>query len=75
VAAGLVYNQVVAALVGDSLNPKAAAEGKALLVKSLSILDDFWCKEGPFLCGAEEVSIADLVISCELTQLKVIITS
>jgi hypothetical protein len=75
VAAGLVYNQVVAALVGDSLNPKAAEEGKALLVKSLGILDDFWCKEGPFLCGAEEVSIADLVISCELTQLKVIITS
>jgi len=71
-ASGLVYNQVVAALVGDSLNPKAAAEGKALLVKSLGILDDFWCKEGPFLCGAEEVSIADLVISCELTQLKML---
>jgi hypothetical protein len=71
----LVVNQVVAPLLGNPLNPKAAAEGKALLVKALGILDGFWCKEGPFLCGAEEVSIADLAVSCDLMHLKVIITS
>lgn len=71
----MVYNKVVAPLLGAPLNLKLAEEGKALLVKALGILDGFWLKEGPFLCGAEEVSIADLVISCELTQLKVIITS
>lgn len=71
----MVYNKVVAPLLGAPLNLKLAEEGKALLVKALGILDGFWLKEGPFLCRAEEVSIADLVISCELTQLKVIITS
>ena len=73
-AAPLVFNKVMAAFFEAPSNPKAAEEGKALLVKSLGILDSFWCKEGPFLCGAEEISIADLIISCELSQLKVIIT-
>ena len=70
----LVYNKVVAALFGAPLDPKGVEEAKALLEKALGILDNFWCKEGPFLCGAEEISIADLIISCELSQLKVIIT-
>ncbi len=73
-AAPLVFNKVVAAFFGTPSNPKAAEEAKALLVKALGILDNFWCKEGLFLCGAEEISIADLIISCELSQLKVIIT-
>lgn len=65
---------MVASFFGPPANPKAAEEAKALLVKALDMLDGFWCKEGPFLCGSKEVSIADLIIACELTQLKVIIT-
>lgn len=69
-----MFNKVIASFFGAPSNPKAAEEAKALLVKALNMLDGFWCKEGPFLCGSKEVSIADLVISCELMQLKVIIT-
>lgn len=72
-ATALVFNKVVASVfMGAPSNPKAAEEGKALLVKALDMLDGFWCKEGPFLCGSKEVSIADLIIACELTELKLL---
>jgi hypothetical protein len=47
---------------------RGAGQGMRNTLLSTSHL---WCKDGPFLCGAEEISIADVQLACEMSQLKV----
>ncbi|XP_076897767.1 glutathione S-transferase T1-like isoform X1 [Bidens hawaiensis] len=67
---GLVFNSILAPLNGLPSNSQAAKEGEKLLIKSLSKLDDFWLKDGRFLVGSLQPSIADISLVCEIMQLE-----
>jgi len=47
-------------------------EEKKALAYTLKMLDTFWLKDGKFMTGLEEISIADLSACCELMQLQFI---
>ena len=42
-------------------------------MKSLNKLETFWLKDGRFLVGSSQPSIADLSLVCEIMQLEVIL--
>ncbi|XP_076897565.1 glutathione S-transferase T1-like [Bidens hawaiensis] len=67
---GLVFNSILAPLNGLPSNPQAAKEGEKLLVKSLGKLEDYWLKDGRFLVGSLQPSIADISLVCEIMQLE-----
>ncbi|KAI3822208.1 hypothetical protein L1987_09794 [Smallanthus sonchifolius] len=69
---GLVFNTILAPLNGFPSNPQAAKEGKKLLMRSLSKLEDFWLKDGRFLVGSSQPSIADISLVCEIMQLELL---
>lgn len=71
-SAGYVFNSVLAPAFGLPLNPQAAAEGKKLLSASLATIDTYWLqKDGRFLLGNSQPSLADLSLVCEIMQLEV----
>nr|XP_043634020.1 glutathione S-transferase T1-like [Erigeron canadensis] len=67
---GLVFNSILAPVNGFPSNPRAAKEGEKILLKSLSKLETFWLKDGRFLVGSSQPSIADLSLVCEIMQLE-----
>ncbi|KAH7314853.1 hypothetical protein KP509_21G023900 [Ceratopteris richardii] len=68
---GLTINRVAAPLLGRPLDEKAAAESEVLLKASIKRIDTLWLnKEGSFLTGNEQPSIADLSLACELMQVE-----
>ncbi|CAN4115460.1 unnamed protein product [Withania somnifera] len=70
-SAGYVFNSVLAPAFGLPVNPEAAAEGKKLLSASLATIDTFWLqKDGSFLAGNSQPSLADLSLVCEIMQLE-----
>ncbi|KAJ4823224.1 hypothetical protein Tsubulata_004488 [Turnera subulata] len=72
-AVGYVLNSSVAPLLGEPLNPQAAAEGEKLLCLSLYNLETIWLKgSGRFLLGGNHPSIADLSLVCEIMQLELL---
>ncbi|XVF13141.1 hypothetical protein REPUB_Repub08aG0182600 [Reevesia pubescens] len=72
-AATYVLNSTLAPALGLPLNPQAAAEAEKLLSSSLSKIESIWLKgNGPFLLGANQPSIADLNLVCEIMQLEVL---
>lgn len=67
-----VFNSRLAAVFGLPLNPQAAAEAEKCLISSLSTIESFWLEDsGKFLLGANQPSIADLSLVCEIMQLEV----
>lgn len=71
-SAGYVFNTILAPAFGLPLNPQAAAEGKNLLSASLATIDTYWLqKDGSFLLGNSQPSLADLSLVCEIMQLQV----
>ncbi|KAJ0638211.1 putative glutathione transferase [Helianthus annuus] len=68
----LVWNTILAPQHGLPLKyPLVAKESEKLLVRSLSKLEDFWLKDGQFLVGSSQPSIADIRLACEIMQLEV----
>jgi len=71
-AVTLVYNKVLASMVGAKEDPRAAAEGLALLKQSLDVVETVWLQAGfSFLAGGRQPSIADLSLVCDVMQLQV----
>lgn len=69
----LVFNEVLAPILGLKTDLRAAAEGLAILKQSLDIMEAVWLQEGyPFLAGGRQPSIADLSLVCEIMQLQVL---
>ncbi|XP_071726420.1 glutathione S-transferase T1-like [Rutidosis leptorrhynchoides] len=67
---GLVFNSVLGPLNGLPSKPEAAIEGEKILMKSLSKLETVWLKDGRFLVGSSQPSIADISLVCEVMQLE-----
>ncbi|XP_016474265.1 glutathione S-transferase T1 [Nicotiana tabacum] len=68
---GYVLNSTLAPALGLPLNPQAAAEGEKILSASLAKIDTYWLqKDGSFLLGNSQPSIADLNLVCEIMQLE-----
>ncbi|GFP85129.1 glutathione s-transferase t1 [Phtheirospermum japonicum] len=68
-----LFNSGVAIAFGLPMDPKAADQGKKLLLESLAMIDSYWLQEdGPFLLGNSQPSIADLALACEVMQLEVV---
>ncbi|XP_059285993.1 glutathione S-transferase T1-like [Lycium ferocissimum] len=66
-----VFNTVLAPAFGLPVNPQAAAEDKKVLSASLATIDTFWLqKDGSFLNGNSQPSLADLSLVCEIMQLE-----
>jgi glutathione S-transferase len=72
-AAEYVFNTTLAPVFGLPVNPNAAAKAEKILTASLSKIESFWLKEsGSFLLGANQPSIADLGMVCEIMQFEVL---
>eukprot|EP00850_Spirogloea_muscicola_P010539 SM000062S19925 [mRNA] locus=s62:409750:411988:+ [translate_table: standard] len=72
-SAGIVFNRVLAPSLGRPLNETAAAEAEMILRASLRTMDTVWLVgEAPFLAGQSRPSIADISLSCELMQVKLL---
>nr|GEY80079.1 glutathione S-transferase T1-like [Tanacetum cinerariifolium] len=69
---GVIINTILGPLNGLPINPQAAEEAEKTLVKALSIIEDFWLKDGPFLVGRSEPSIADLNLVSEVMELELL---
>ncbi|XP_016501229.1 glutathione S-transferase T1 [Nicotiana tabacum] len=68
---GYVLNSTLAPALGLPLNPQAAAEGEKVLSASLAKIDTYWLqKDGSYLLGNSQLSIADLNLVCEIMQLE-----
>eukprot|EP00850_Spirogloea_muscicola_P020745 SM000225S07024 [mRNA] locus=s225:149336:150938:+ [translate_table: standard] len=71
--AAIVFNRVLAPSLGRPLNETAAAEAEVILRESLRTMDTVWLVgEAPFLAGQSRPSIADISLSCELMQVKLL---
>ncbi|KAI3792442.1 hypothetical protein L2E82_06322 [Cichorium intybus] len=69
---GLVFNTILAPLVGLPSNLQTAKEAEKILMKSLSKIENFWLKDGRFLVGSSQPSIADISLVCEIMQLELL---
>ncbi|KAG5593183.1 hypothetical protein H5410_043697, partial [Solanum commersonii] len=71
--AGYTFSSVLAPAFGLALNPKAAAKYEKVLLASLAKIESFWLqREGRFLLGSGQPSIADLSLVCEIMQLDIL---
>ncbi|GMJ15034.1 glutathione S-transferase THETA 1 [Hibiscus trionum] len=69
----IVQNTVLAPMFCRPFNPEGAAEGEKLLSAALSKIESFWLEgNGPFLLSANQPSIADLSLVCEIMQLELL---
>ncbi|KAJ9555368.1 hypothetical protein OSB04_009982 [Centaurea solstitialis] len=69
-SAGLILNTYVAPLKGFPSYPRVTKESEQMLVRCLAKLESFWLKDGRFLLGSSQPSIADLCLVCEIIQLE-----
>ncbi|KAI3522560.1 hypothetical protein L1887_00437 [Cichorium endivia] len=71
-AAGLVFNSILAPLNGFRAYPQVIIQAEEILLRSLSKLENVWLKNGRFLIGSSQPSIADISLACEVMQLEVL---
>ncbi|KAK1436221.1 hypothetical protein QVD17_01999 [Tagetes erecta] len=69
---GVIVNNVLLPLNGQPFNAQAAEEAEQTLVKALTIIETFWLKDGPFLVGRSQPSIADLNLVSEVMELQLL---
>uniref|UniRef100_A0A0C9RU40 TSA: Wollemia nobilis Ref_Wollemi_Transcript_12956_937 transcribed RNA sequence n=1 Tax=Wollemia nobilis TaxID=56998 RepID=A0A0C9RU40_9CONI len=69
---GVIVNNVLLPLNGLPSNAQAAEEAEKTLVKALTILETYWLKDGPFLTGRSQPSIADLNLVSEVMELQLL---
>mmetsp|Transcript_29006 Transcript_29006/g.81699 ORF Transcript_29006/g.81699 Transcript_29006/m.81699 type:complete len:233 (+) Transcript_29006:82-780(+) len=70
-AARLGWHRVVAKRRGLPSSKEGAKEALANLNVALGHMTEIWLKDSPFMAGAE-ISIADLLVLCELDQLRLL---
>ncbi|XP_038687478.1 glutathione S-transferase T1-like [Tripterygium wilfordii] len=70
----VVLQTKLAPLIGQPLNPAAAAKAEKLLISALSKVESIWLdgNNGGFLLGNDQPSIADLSLVCEIMELEVL---
>nr|GFA83729.1 glutathione S-transferase T1-like [Tanacetum cinerariifolium] len=56
-------------LSGIPLDHEAIQEAEKKLAKALSMIEDYWLKDGNFLVGRSQPSIADLCLVSDLLEL------
>ncbi|EFJ38715.1 hypothetical protein SELMODRAFT_270213 [Selaginella moellendorffii] len=72
-AAGLFFNEVLAPYLGIPKDESKLAEFDKTLQASVDTIENVWLEEGgKFLCGESEITIADLILACEIIQLEVL---
>ncbi|KAI7728092.1 hypothetical protein M8C21_030641 [Ambrosia artemisiifolia] len=71
-AAGVVFNTLLAPLSGIRSYPQVIIQVEEILLRALSKLEHSWLKDGPFLNGNSQPSIADLILACEVMQLELL---
>ncbi|KAI3792444.1 hypothetical protein L2E82_06324 [Cichorium intybus] len=71
-SAGLVFNIVLAHRDSHHSYPQAVNQAEEILIRSLSKLENFWLKDGRFLVGSSQPSIADISLVCEIMQLELL---
>ncbi|KAI3822209.1 hypothetical protein L1987_09795 [Smallanthus sonchifolius] len=71
-AAGFIFNTLLAPLNGFRSYPQVIIQVEEILLRSLSKLEHIWLKDGPFLAGNSQPSIADLLLACEIMQLELL---
>ncbi|PWA49796.1 S-crystallin, Glutathione S-transferase (GST) [Artemisia annua] len=69
---GVLVSTIFGPLKGVPSSPQAIEESEKALAKSLSIIEDFWLKDGPFLVGRSQPSIADLNLVSEVMELELL---
>ncbi|KAJ0818498.1 putative glutathione transferase [Helianthus annuus] len=69
---GVILNNVVLSQNGLPSNPQAAEEAEKTIEKALTVLEIFWLKNGPFLVGRSQPSIADLNLVSEVMELELL---
>ncbi|MCL7032686.1 hypothetical protein MKW94_021967 [Papaver nudicaule] len=69
---GIVINTILGPVLGIPTSPEAAVEAEKILTSSLSSIESVWLnKDGDFLLGNKEPSIADIILACEIMQFEV----
>ncbi|KAL8226919.1 hypothetical protein R6Q57_016751 [Mikania cordata] len=71
-SAGLVFNTLMAQVDSHQSFPQVVNQAEGILLKSLSKLENFWLKDGRFLVGGSQPSIADVSLVCEIMQLQLL---
>ncbi|KAI3823632.1 hypothetical protein L1987_05072 [Smallanthus sonchifolius] len=71
-SAGLVFNTLLAQLDSHQSYPQVVNQAEGILLRSLSRLENFWLKDGRFLVGSSQPSIADISLVCEIMQLELL---
>nr|XP_043614107.1 glutathione S-transferase T1-like [Erigeron canadensis] len=72
-AVGLLLNTALVALNPRPPSRQAAEEAEKLLLKSLSFIENVLLKDGRFLCGRSQPSIADISFVCEIMELELLL--
>ncbi|CAH1451420.1 unnamed protein product [Lactuca virosa] len=71
-AGGLVFHSILAPVNGMRSYPEILIQTEEILLRSLSKLENVWLKDGRFLGGSTQPSIADLSLACEVMQLELL---
>ncbi|KAL7594266.1 hypothetical protein Lser_V15G27659 [Lactuca serriola] len=71
-AGGLVFHSILAPQNGMRSYPEILIQTEEILLRSLSKLENVWLKDGSFLGGSTQPSIADLSLACEVMQLELL---
>ncbi|XP_052620505.1 glutathione S-transferase T1-like [Lactuca sativa] len=71
-SAGLVFNTILAHNDAHHAYPQVVNQAEGILMKSLNKLETFWLKDGRFLVGSSQPSIADISLVCEIMQLQLL---
>lgn len=66
-AGGYFFRRYISPMTGKPASDELIAETLVIFKKSLGLLENYWLKETPYLCG-NEITIADLSAACELAQ-------
>ncbi|PWA34112.1 S-crystallin, Glutathione S-transferase (GST) [Artemisia annua] len=69
---GVLVSTIFEPLKGIPSSPQAIEEAEKALAKSLSVIEEYWLKDGPFLVGRSQPSIADLNLVCEVMELELL---
>ncbi|XP_076897567.1 glutathione S-transferase T1-like [Bidens hawaiensis] len=69
---GVIVNNVIFPLNGLPSNAQATEEAEKTLEKALTVLETYWLKDGPFLVGRSQPSIADLNLVSEVMELQLL---
>ncbi|GJU55873.1 glutathione S-transferase T1-like protein [Tanacetum coccineum] len=71
-SAGFVFNTILGPQRGIPSSPETVKESEKILMRSLSKLENYWLKDGRFLVGSSQPSIADISLVCEIMQLELL---